>query len=308
MSAPSAVLFDAPGPRTRRRVAIAGALAVLVILALIAVAVLRLVDRGQFERDLWAPLIDPGTDEFAPVWGRIGEGLWFTLRAAAAAMVASLVIGVLLTTARLSLGRYGRLPLIGLIELLRGLPVVVTIFFVDALLPVVGIDIDALWVLAIGLTAYNMVIVSEILRAGIASLPRGQVEAGLAVGMTRGQAMRLIQLPQAFRTMLPALISQLIVILKDTAIASFVLNGIQDLMWQADNLRVVLDNTLQVYFVVALIYITINMLLDLAARVLERRLSTGSSGRGRGRAARGGAGPVAPTAQLVSQAAAPGGP
>lgn len=272
------VLFDAPGPRTRRRVLIGSVVAAVALLAVVAAAAARLVERGQFDAELWGPLVDPGTEEFPVVWGRIGEGLVLTLRAAAAAMVASVVLGTVVAAVRLRLGRVARVPLVALVELLRGLPVVVTIVLVSVALPAVGLDLPAFWFLVIGLTAYNSVIISEIVRAGVLSLPRGQVEAGLAVGLTPGQVMRLVQLPQAVRAMLPALISQLVVILKDTALGSIALTVLQDTLWQADSIRTVLDNPLQVYSVVAVLFIVLCLLLDRLARWLEARLSRSASG------------------------------
>ncbi|GAA4989743.1 amino acid ABC transporter permease [Kineococcus glutinatus] len=284
MSAPTqAVLFDAPGPRARRKILVGSVLAAAAVLAVLVLVVLRLADRGQFEAELWAPLVDPRTEEFPLVWERLGGGLLVTLQAAAVAVVASLVVGVLLATARLGLGRTARLPVVGLIELLRGLPVVVTILVVDTLFRTIGFDVATFWSLVVGLTLYNCVIIAEITRAGVLSLPRGQVEAGLAVGLTRGQVMRLIQLPQALRAMLPAIISQLVVILKDTALASVVLSGVDDLLRVADRLRITLDNPLQTYFVVAVVYIVINLVLDRFAQWLQKRLSRGRQG---GRAAR----------------------
>lgn len=272
MSAPSG-LFDAPGPRTRRRVLVASLVAGTALLALLTLVALRLADRGQFAAALWAPLLDPRTEEFPQVWDLVGSGLFLTLRAAAVAMAASLVLGFLIVVVRLSLGRRARLPLVVVVELLRGLPVVVTIVFAAALLPRIGIVLDQFWYLVVGLAAYNCVIISEILRAGVGSLPRGQTEAALAVGLTRGQAMRLVQLPQAVRTMLPVLISQLVVILKDTVIGSIVLVGVEDVLYQGNAIRRILDNPLQTYAVIAVIFIAVNLVLSRVAVLVERRLS-----------------------------------
>jgi len=274
-----AVLFDAPGPKTRRNVRIGTIVAVVAALGLAVAVILRFAERGQLDWELWSPLLDPTSDEFALVWPRLLSGLVVTIQVAVVAMTASLLIGILLAVARLSLGRYGRLPVIGFIELLRGLPVIVTIFYVSILLPTIGVDMDDFWFLVIGLTAYNCVVFSEILRAGIVSLPRGQVEAGLAIGLTQHQTMRLVQLPQAFRAMLPALISQLIVIVKDTALGSIVLNGVDDLMRQANQMRVPLDNPLQMFLVVALIFITVNYALDRLAQYVQRRMSTSTAAK-----------------------------
>ncbi|WP_299034893.1 amino acid ABC transporter permease [uncultured Pseudokineococcus sp.] len=277
MSAPTPVLFDELGPRGRRRVRVATGVAAVLIAAVVVAAVLRLHERGQFDAALWAPLLDPRTEEFPLVWQRLGRGAAWTVVLGAAAMVLSLVIGVVIAVARLSLPTAGRIPLIGVVELLRGLPVVVTILLVSVALPAVGWDSGPQWALVIGLTLYNCVIISEILRAGVLAVPRGQVEAGSAVGLTRGQVMRGIQLPQAFRSMLPALISQLVVILKDTALGAVVLTGLDDLARQGLQLRTVLNNGLQTLLVVAVIYIAINLVIGRLAVVLERRLSRSRS-------------------------------
>jgi glutamate transport system permease protein len=283
MSAPDTVLYDAPGPRARRRAIIGSLVATLLLLGLVAIAVGRLADRGQFDYELWAPLIDPSHDSFDRVWELLGGGFRATITAAAAAIVFSLVIGTLLGTARMMLGRVSRTPIVFLIELFRGLPVVITIFFAYRVLPEIGVDVsplpgnDGFWYLVIGLTAYNSVIVAEIIRAGVSSLPSGQGEAARAIGMTEGQTMRTVLLPQAFRTMLPALISQLVVIVKDTSLAGLL--GIYDELLRVGNrLTQTLDNPIQMLFVVGLIFITVNYALSRLAVWTERRLSRSKSG------------------------------
>lgn len=278
MSDTQAVLYDAPGPRARRRATI-GALGAGVVLAgVVAFVVLRLVDAGQFSMELWGPLIDPGNESFQAVWRILGQGLVNTLKAAALAMTLSVVLGTVIAVGRLSLGRAGRGPLIVLIELLRGLPVVILIYFGVRVLPDVGVDLSGLpggrelWGLVLGLTAYNMVIFAEIVRAGVNSLPRGQREAGLAVGLTSGQTMRSIQLPQAFRIMLPAIISQLVVVLKDTSLIAFVGNY-AELLSEGERLVQNLGNPIQTFTVIALIYIAINYALSKLAEYVQRRLS-----------------------------------
>jgi glutamate transport system permease protein len=194
------------------------------------------------------------------------------------------VLGTLIAVARLSVGRTGRIPLIGLIELLRGLPVVLLIYFGVRVLPDVGVDLrdlpggQELWGLVIGLTAYNMVIFAEVVRAGVESLPRGQREAALANGLTNGQTMRMILLPQAFRVMLPAIISQLVVVLKDTSLVTFVANY-DELLSQGESIRRNLDNPIQTFVVVALLYIAINYTLGRFAQYLERRQSRATTRR-----------------------------
>jgi glutamate transport system permease protein len=198
------------------------------------------------------------------------------------AMTLSVVLGTLIAVGRLSLGRTGRIPLIGFVELFRGLPVVVLVYFGVRVLPDVGIDLrdwpggQVLWGLVIGLTAYNMVIFAEVVRAGVASLPRGQREAALATGLTNGQTMRIVLLPQAFRVMLPAIISQLVVVLKDTSLVTFIANY-DELLSQGESIRRNLDNPIQTFIVIALLYIAINYTLGRLAQFIQARQGKAST-------------------------------
>jgi glutamate transport system permease protein len=273
-----AVLYDVPGPKARRRALIGTAIASLAILGLLAIVFKRLNDQGQFSMELWGPLIDPSHESFEAVWQLLGKGLVATLLAAGWAIAFSLVIGTLLGTTRMLLGRVQRMPLIVVIELFRGLPVVVTIFYVYVVMQSMEVNLgvlpgdEGLWFVVIGLTLYNSVIIAEILRSGVASLPRGQGEAALAIGMTPGQAMRTVQLPQAFRTMLPALISQLVVVLKDTSLAA-VLGIYIELLRRGNIIALNLDNPIQTLFVVGVIFVLINYALSRVAVAVERGLA-----------------------------------
>src|SRR6185295_7725279 len=139
----------------------------------------------------------------APLWKFLGGGLVNTLKAAVLAVVLSLAVGTLFAVTRISAARWYR-------------------WFV------VGVDLSLMWYLVIGLTAYNSVVIAEIIRAGVQALPRGQTEAAYAIGLTRGATLRLVLLPQAFRMMLPALIGQLVVVLKDTSLGAFI--GYEELL------------------------------------------------------------------------------
>jgi glutamate transport system permease protein len=276
----TSVLYDAPGPRARRRSLILSVVSTVVILLLLAAAAWRLNEQGQFAPELWAPLFWPGDEQFADVWRLVGTGIKNTLLAAAAAIALSLVIGVAVTTTRLLLGRGGRMPVVVLVELLRGTPVVVLIFFSGKILPALGVDISTFWQLVIGLTLYNSVVIAEILRAGVAALPRGQAEAGLAIGLTKRQTLLTVQMPQAFRLMLPALISQLVVIVKDTSLAGIILTGPLELLRVGDRLRNFLDNPLQVAILLIILFVTINVLLSRLATWTERKLGESRTGIG----------------------------
>ncbi len=274
------ILYDQPGPRTRRRIRIGTIVAGVGIAVLLFFVIKRLVDRDQFSMEKWGPLIDPGNEDFASVWRVIGEGLGNTVQAAILAMLLSVVIGTTIAIGRLSLGKLGRIPLVGLVEFLRGVPVVVTIYFTSRVLPDFvetsgWIGGEQLWFLVIGLTLYNSVIFAEIVRAGVLSLPSGQREASLAMGMTNAQTMRSVLLPQAFRAMLPAIISQLVVVLKDTSLIA-VVGNYEELVGAGERLYIILRNPIQMFTVIAIIYIAINYSLSRLAQVLERRLS-GSS-------------------------------
>ncbi len=265
------VLYDAPGPRSRRNTMIGSVVAGLLVLAVVVVVVVRLAEQDQFSAERWGSLVDPTTKEFPLVWTRLFIGLQATLAAAILAVLFSLVVGTLLAVTRLVSAPWYRWLVVGLIELLRGLPVVVTIYFANRALPVLGIDLPVLAYLVIGLTLYNSVIIAEIVRAGVNSLPRGQAEAAAAVGMTRGQSLRLIQLPQAFRVMLPTLISQLVVVLKDTALGFIILYP--ELLRTGQIVVQTTRNPLQMFFVIAVIFILINYSLGRLAIYVERRLS-----------------------------------
>jgi glutamate transport system permease protein len=205
--------------------------------------------------------------------------------AAALSIVLSLVCGTVLGVARMMAGRGGRIPLVTLIELLRGLPVIVMIYIAYRVFPDWGLNVgplpgpDGLWYVVIALTLYNSVIIAEILRAGVASLPRGQREAGLANGFTNLQTMTIVLLPQSFRVMLPALISQLVVILKDTSLAA-VIGVYVELLRTGLEIKEVLSNPLQVLFVVAAIFIVINFALSRLAVYVEARLARGRASGG----------------------------
>jgi glutamate transport system permease protein len=278
--APS-VLYDAPGPRARRRSLVISLLAGAVLAALVAVAAVRLGRQGQFDAELWSPLFNPGDEFFPDVWRLLGEGATATVIAALLSITLSLLIGTLLGSVRMLLGRFGRLPLVAAIELLRGLPVIVTIFYASRVLPELGVDLsglpgsDGLWYTVIGLTAYNCVIIAEIIRSGVASLPGGQREAGLAIGLTPAAVLTTIQLPQAFRVMLPALISQMVVILKDSSLAGLL--GIYDeLLRQGRTISLNLDNPIQTYLLIGVLFIAINYSLSRLAVAVQDRLGRAS--------------------------------
>ncbi len=270
MSAPS-VLFDLPGPRARRRQRIGTAVGVVVILALIGLVLWRLGANGQLAPDRWAVLFDPA----AGVPQALGEALLNTLAVAAVAMVAATVLGALLAVGRLSDHAWVRAPVGIVIEFFRAVPLLVLILFCLLFLPTVGVPMTAFRALALGLTLYNMAVLAEIFRAGILSVDRGQREAAFALGMRKTQVMTLVLLPQAVRRMLPVLVAQLVVLLKDSSLGFIV--GYVELLRQARSLVEFFNfqfgnqYTFQLYVAAALIYIVVNVLLSQLAKYVEER-------------------------------------
>lgn len=205
------------------------------------------------------------------VWTFLLGGLANTLQAAGLAIVLSPFLGTILAVTCIGAKRsYGWL-IVGLIETLRGVPVVLAIFFASRVLPQFGIDLPLLWYIVIGLTAYNMVVIAEVIRAGIQALPRGQSEAASALGFTRGQALRLVILPQAFRLMLPVIVGQLVVVLKDTSLGFII--GFEELLRRGQIAIQSLNNPIQMFLLIGMLFIIINFSLSKGAEALERRLT-----------------------------------
>jgi His/Glu/Gln/Arg/opine family amino acid ABC transporter permease subunit len=273
MSTPT-VLFDIPGPRARRRHQIGTLIGGLVLLALIGLALWRLGINGQLDPARWAVLFDPNSG----VPQAFGTALVNTLQVAAVGMVAATVLGALLAAGRLSDHRWVRVPVTAVIEFFRAVPLLILILFCLLYLPTIGLDISSFGALALGLTRYNMAVLAEIFRAGILSVDRGQREAAFALGMRKSQVMTLVLLPQAVRRMLPVLIAQLVVLLKDSSLGFIV--GYFELLRQARslveffNFRFGDQYTFQLYVAAAVIYIVVNLLLSALARYVERRTRT----------------------------------
>ncbi|MBA4866929.1 amino acid ABC transporter permease [Streptomyces sp. PSKA54] len=288
-------MYDAPGPRTRRRIQLGTGAVLLVLATLLVLVATRLAAQGQFDEAKWGPLIDPTHEQFGQVWDFLGEGLIATLQAAAIAIVLSLLLGTALAVTRFSAAAWYRWAVVGCIEFFRGVPVVMSVFFAARVLPELGLDLPVMWFLVIGLTLYNSVVIAEVIRAGIQALPKGQTEAAYAIGLTRGAALRLILLPQAFRITLPALIGQLVVVLKDTSLGFII--SYEELLRRGQIAVQTLENPLQTFFVIGTIFILVNFSLSKLAEALERRMSR--SGQ------RSSTGPAAPGEETAAETEAP---
>ncbi|WP_331770683.1 amino acid ABC transporter permease (plasmid) [Embleya sp. NBC_00888] len=267
----SRVLFDEPGPIARRRMRIAGIVVAVAVAALLALAVRRFADHGQLDADKWRPYTT------WPMWRYLLEGLWATLRAAAVATALSVAGGIVLALGRLSRRRALRWPATVYIEVMRTVPVLLLVYLVLFGLPHYGVDLPLFWKLVLPLSVSAAAIFAEIFRAGILSLDRGQREAGLAVGLTDTQTMRLIVLPQAVRRLLPSLVSQSVGLLKDTSLGFIV--SYSELLYSGRVLASYNRLLIQTYIIIALVYIVLNASLSKLARTLEARQGFRPAGR-----------------------------
>lgn len=273
----SSVLYDHPGPKARRREIVISLLFVAVLGLGAWWVVARLADKGEFAAAKWRPFTT------ANVWSNfLIPGIEGTLKAAALSMVIALPAGVLLAFARLSERRWISWPATAVVEFFRAIPVLLLMFFAQALYYQYGsltADDVPLYSVVTGLVLYNGSVLCEIFRAGILALPRGQTEAASALGLRRTQTMLSILLPQALTAMLPAVVSQLVVTLKDTALGGQLV-GYVDLMRQASTLSANFFNTVPTYIVIGTIYVVINFLVSALAGQLERWLRRRGGRRG----------------------------
>ncbi|MDQ0849439.1 glutamate transport system permease protein [Arthrobacter sp. B3I9] len=263
----SSVLYDVPGPKARRVSVIGSVVGSLLILGLLAWIISTLAQQGIFEGRRWAIFTR------ADVWTLLGNGIGATLSAAAVAAVIAFPLGLMLCLLRISDLAAIRIPTRIVLEFLRGMPVVLMMLFV---LLVFGTN-QFIAVVA-GLVLYNSAVFAEIIRAGIQSLPKGQREAGLTVGLTSFQSRMIIELPQAIRRMMPSLVAQLVVLLKDTSLGYIVAYGelLRAVQVMADFLGT--QYLFPIFFVAAAIYIAINLCVSRIAVWIERRGSKKAAG------------------------------
>lgn len=278
----SSVLFDAPGPRARRISLIASVVAGVLVLAGLVWVVLTLAAPRESGGVTLPGMFDPSRWEAlsrTAFWVIVGEGVAATLTAAAIAAVFAMALGVAFSLLRSSTVAWVRIPTAWIIEFLRGMPVLLMMLFI-LLIASTG----AFWAVVIALSLYNGVLIGEALRAGLVALPRGQREAALSVGMRDFQSKMLVEFPQAFRQMLPIIVAQLVVLLKDTSLGYIV--GYHELIRSTMNqLSSALGNRylFTLYAVALVIYLAINLSLSWFARWLSRRTASGYSPRSRRR-------------------------
>ena len=261
-----AVLYDHPGPRAKTRNAVLTAIFGVALLGLLYWVYRKFDEKGQWAAALWEPFTESSTwtDFILP-------GLWNTLSAAAVAMVLSLIFGLIFSIGRLSDRWWLRIPAGMVVEFFRAVPLLLLMFFIFFGVPfLTQRPMSVFWAVVIGLTLYNGSVLAEAFRAGIRSVPRGQSEAGYAMGMRKSQVMQHILVPQAARAMLPVIVSQLVVLVKDTALGYIV--GYTELLQSGvNNLAANYGNVVAAAIVIGAIFIVVNSALTATAGWLERR-------------------------------------
>jgi glutamate transport system permease protein len=261
MTAP--FIGDALGPRGRRTTRIVSAVSAVALVAIVGLALSRLSDKGQLDAAKWRPFTQWSVMKFFLI------GLRTTIEVALVSMVGAMAIGAVMALARLSRTRPVRWVAVAYIEFFRGVPLVLLIFFCALGLPRYGVRLSLFWYLVLGLTVYNSAVLAEIFRAGILSLDRGQTEAAYSLGMGYWQSMLLVIVPQAARRMIPAIVSQLVTLLKDTSLGAAI--AFEELLRRSRINGEFFQNKLQSLFVAAVLYIIINFALSRLASRLEVR-------------------------------------
>ncbi|MFC9823319.1 amino acid ABC transporter permease [Streptomyces erythrochromogenes] len=275
----SSVLYDTPGPKAKVRNWIYSGIFVVLFGLVLWWALSLMGEKGQLDADKWTPFVTDGQ-----IWTTyLIPGLMETLKAGALAMVIALPLGAALGIGRLSDHAWVRAAVGAWVEFFRAIPVLMLMLFSNALyapqLMDVPSDTRPFWAVVTGLVLYNSAVIAEIVRAGVLSLPKGQAEAAKAIGLRKGQTMTHVLLPQAVTAMLPALVSQLVVILKDTALGGALL-GFAELLSMNRQIAANYSNTIATMFVIALIYIVVNFALTTLASWLEKRLRASKKSTG----------------------------
>ena len=275
----ASVLFDAPGPRARTLsrilsvitgVLVAGGLLWMFLVLNAPKESGGITLPGMFDESRWDIFADPEVWQFI-----IFEGVFGTLRAALTASVLAIILGIILSLLRSSEVAWIRIPTAVVLEFVRGMPVLLMMLFILLVL-----NTGAFWAVVAALTLYNGALIGEALRAGLAALPRGQREAGLSLGMRPLQSKMLVEFPQAFRQMLPIIVAQLVVLLKDTSLG-YIVGYTELLRVNMNQLASFYGNRyLFSFFIVTLVlYLIMNLSLSWFARWLSKRTSSTSAGR-----------------------------
>lgn len=256
-------LYEAPGPKTKRKIIVGTAVSAVAV-AIILLAILgRFYATGQLDARYWTFFLEWST------WRFLLQGFAGTVRVALTAGAISLVLGMLLMLGRVSSIKPLSVVCRVVIDFFRGVPSLLLIYFFFLIVPQYGIKMSSFWMLTLPVALAASGVLAEVFRAGVNAVPKGQVEAAMSIGLSPAKTMRKIVLPQAVRYVIPSLISQLVVVVKDTTVAYVV--SYPDLMQNARVLITSYDALVSVYFTIALIYILINYAINKASVAVANR-------------------------------------
>lgn len=256
------ILFGAPSPQARKITQVVSLIAAAGLIALAAGVVWRFHSAGQLEARFWEFFAWPTT------WAFLARGLLGTLASSAMAAVIALSLGLVLLAGRLARPRIVRWPSIAVIEFLRGTPTLLLIYVCFLVLPAAGIKLGTYWMLTLPIGLSTAAVVAEVYRAGVLAVPRGQTDAARSLGLTEVQVFRFVVFPQALRYIVPALVAQLVIVVKDTTFGYIVTYG--ELMQNAKVLIANYHALVPVYLVVAVLYCLVNYAISRASRRLSR--------------------------------------
>jgi glutamate transport system permease protein len=268
------VLFDAPGPHGRRRIALWSVALSLLLVGGLALALWQFQLHGQLEVNKWYGFLHPAIVRF------LGDGILGTFQATLMAAVVAFPLGLLLALGRVSGRDWLRRPCTWWIEFFRSIPLLLVVYAFLLAFPRFGLNLPVFWKLVVPMILVSSASSAEVFRAGINAVDRGQYEAAASIGMMPGLGMRLVILPQAFRLVLPGLLTQLVSLLKDSTLGYVV--SYPELMQQGRTLTSYTSYLIQTYLVIAVIYVVLNVLLTRLAHWLQgrtgRRAAAGHTG------------------------------
>lgn len=265
----SSVLFDQPGPKGLRTIRIANIIAAAVFAVVLVLILMRLAappdGENQLSWELWKPALEAEawTDFYLP-------GLWMTLQASILAVIGAVAFGLVFGIGRLLPNPLLRGVSAVVVEFCRAVPVLLMMIFFWRGFAFLGIGNSSYWAVVLALVLYNGSVVAELVRSGVGNLPSGQREASLALGLTEIQSLMQIEVPQAVFAMLPAAVTQLVVVLKDTALGSIIMYT--DLLQESRRLGSMYFNILQTLVVAAVIYFVFCWLLSRLAEWLPEKM------------------------------------
>ncbi|MGW1409869.1 amino acid ABC transporter permease [Streptomyces sp. NPDC002403] len=275
----SSVLYDAQGPRAKQRNILYTVLFVLCAAAVVWWVYDGLAEKHQLDWIKWKPFFTSSQPWETYIW----PGFQNTLKAAFFALIIALPLGALFGIGRLSDHRWVRMPAGFVVELFRAVPVLILMITANAVYAeytTIDTDVRPLYAVVTGLVLYNFSVLAEIVRAGIETLPKGQAEAAKALGMRKSQIMLSVLLPQAVTAMLPAIVSQLVVIVKDTALGGAMMTFPELLASVRPMSANYGANTIACFTIVAVIFVALNFALTSFASRLERWLRRNKKAKG----------------------------